>query len=591
MNLDWNRSIERILVLSAMFCATLCIHLDSAAQQSDNFRTTPNQPVQTRAESEASAVTSKAVWSRLGFTRVPPPAIFPLQYRTINGADNNPNHPTWGRANIPFLRLTTVGYNDGSDSPADRDKPSARLVSNWCSAQDVNAKNLAGYSDMMWQWGQFLDHDIDLTPVVNPLEAYDIAVPSNDPWFDPNHTGTQTIPLDRSAYMVDETLRQQMNLITAYIDASNVYGSDVPRTNELRMFDGTGRLKTSPGGLLPYNVNGLPNAPDSEDASFFLAGDFRANEQVGLTAMHTIWVREHNKWAGLVGFFLPTSDENTRFERSRAAVIAEMQSITYREFMPILLGPNALRGYRGYKSEVDASISNVFATAAYRFGHTMLSASMLRLDEAGNDVPEGPLSLADAFFNPEEIESNGVEEILRGLVSQRAQAVDMYCVDEVRNFLFGPPGSGGLDLASLNIQRGRDHGLPTYNQVRVDFGLPPVTAFWQISQRMDVQRNLRSAYGTVDNIDVWVGGLAETHVPGAIVGPTFHAILKDQFERLRDGDRFWYETYLPESAVNGIQQQTLARIIKRNTSIKGEINNFAFRAVNDAPIFGPQLDH
>ncbi len=367
-----------------------------------------------------------------------------------------------------------------------------------------------------------------------------------------------------------------MNEITAYIDASNVYGSDVLRALELRTLDGTGQLKTSHHELLPFNVNGFPNAPDSNDPSFFLAGDFRANEQVALTAMHTLFVREHNYWAKLFRRDFPSMNGEEVYQFARAVVGAEMQAITYNEFLPILLGPNALEPYTGYNANVNSGIANVFSTAAYRFGHSMLSSVLLRLEANGNPIPEGNLQLADAFFHPNEIIDNGgIEPLLRGLASQVAQDIDGLIIDDVRNFLFGPPGAGGFDLAALNIQRGRDHGLPSYKKVRLDFGLSPATSFADISSDPTVQMSL-GLYSGVPAIDIWVGGLAEEYASGGLVGETFSVILKDQFERLRDGDRFWYENYLSPSAVLWVENQTLARIIRRNTKIKHEIQDNVF---------------
>ncbi|MCB1236960.1 MAG: peroxidase, partial [Verrucomicrobiae bacterium] len=386
-----------------------------------------------------------------------------------------------------------------------------------------------------------LDHDIDLTPVADPVEPFDVPVPAGDPFFDPQGTGTATIGLDRSYHEIVDGVRQQLNEITAYIDASNVYGSDAERAAELRTNDGTGRLRTSEGDLLPFNVNGFPNAPSDDDPSFFLAGDFRANEQVGLTAMHTLFVREHNYWAAVIARSNGGLSGDQIYEAARVIVGTEMQSVTYNEFLPLLLGPRALPRYQGYRPEVNAGIANEFATAAYRFGHSMLSATLLRLDRSGRTIREGDLSLARAFFNPSALtDEGGIEPVLRGLAARRAQEIDTRLIDEVRNFLFGPPGAGGFDLASLNIQRGRDHGIADYNQVRVDYGLSPVTSFDEISSDPNVAAALEALYGTVDNIDAWVGGLAEDHVPGASVGELVQTVLADQFARIRDGDRFWY---------------------------------------------------
>ena len=117
--------------------------------------------------------------------------------------------------------------------------------------------------------------------------------------------------------------------------------------------------------------------------------------------------------------------------------------------------------------ESNPNIANVFSTAAYRFGHTMLSSELLRLNDDGSVIDSGNIALQDAFFNPGAISDNGIDSILLGASVQTAQAIDPYLVDDVRNLLFGPPGAGGFDLASLNIQRGRDHGLADYNQIRV----------------------------------------------------------------------------------------------------------------------------
>jgi Animal haem peroxidase len=257
-------------------------------------------------------------------------------------------------------------------------------------------------------------------------------------------------------------------------------------------------------------------------------------------------------------------------------VTAELQAVTYREFLPALLGADALPPYRGYQRDMNPGISNLFATAAYRFGHSMLSPQLLRLDADGGEIAAGHLSLASAFFNPAAIIEHGIDPVLRGLASQRAQEVDAQLVDEVRNFLFGPPGSGGFDLASLNIQRGREHGLPRFNQLRGDLGLRPYRSFQELNPDAAVVQRLRSAYRSVDAVDAWVGGLAEPHAPGALVGPTWREVLVEQFRRLRDGDRFWYESYLPGFLVDLVHEQSLARIIRRNTAIGPEISDDPF---------------
>jgi peroxidase len=156
-------------------------------------------------------------------------------------------------------------------------------------------------------------------------------------------------------------------------------------------------------------------------------------------------------------------------------------------------------------------------------------------------------------------------------------------IGSLRNFLFGPPGAGGLDLASLNIQRGRDHGLADYNAARKAYGLPEVKNFSEITKNTELQKKLKDLYGNVNNIDLWVGGLSEDHVVGSSVGPTFRKIIADQFERLRDGDRYWYQRVFSGDALAQIENTKLSDVIKRNTWItKLQDNVFFFTGSDEA---------
>ncbi len=156
--------------------------------------------------------------------------------------------------------------------------------------------------------------------------------------------------------------------------------------------------------------------------------------------------------------------------------------------------------------------------------------------------------------------------------------MDNRLVDGVRNFLFGAPGSGGFDLASLNIQRGRDHGFAGYNAVRRELGLRAARQFSDITPDRDLQKRLASVYGSVEQIDLWVGILAEPPFQDALLGETAVTILRDQFTRLRDGDRFWYQIHLGREMASLIDRQSLARIIRRNTGIGNELQENVFVA-------------
>jgi len=289
---------------------------------------------------------------------------------------------------------------------------------------------------------------------------------------------------------------------------------------------------------------------------------------VALTAMHTLFVREHNRIAGRFASLFPQYNDEQIYLRARRLVIATMQSITVNEFIPTLMGPQALRPYHGYRPEINPKIINSFSTAAYRLGHSMLPTELERLANDGQSLAGGAVSLRDAFFAPSLILADGIEPYLLGLCNQQCQELDAKIVDDVRNFLFGPPGSGGFDLVSLNIQRGRDHGLPDYNTLRIAAGLPPARSFRDISSSPDLMVSLADAYEfDINNVDAWVGMLAEDHVPGASVGPTMHAIMKMQFEALRDSDRFWFERNLSATELQRINGTRLSDVIRRNTTI------------------------
>lgn len=412
-----------------------------------------------------------------------------------------------------------------------------------------------------------------------PTDELDITVPFGDHAFDPFFTGTQVIDLRRTTFdgttgtNISNPLRHP-NLVSAYMNASMVYGNDTSTANALRTLNGTGQLKVSENNLLPLNNTDffpdgpLPNSNRSlnDPATLFATGDVRANENIGLTAMHTVFVREHNRLATEIQATNPELSGDEIYNQARKQVAAQIQHITYSEYLPLLIGSDALDTYTGYDETADPAISHLFSAAAFRMGHTQSFSEFLLVDDNGEALPS--VSLRESTFNPEIIHQYGIDAILRGLYAQSAEAIDTKVIDELRNTLFGPPGAGGIDLAAVDIERGRDVGLPDYNQARVDMGLAPVTSFAEITSDISIQAVLEQLYGTVDDIDVIVGGLAEDHVPGTMVGELFQAIMADQFTRLRDGDRFWYENgQFTQTELDDIRRTTLASLIQRNTDI------------------------
>jgi len=516
---------------------------------------------------------------------------FAGEVRAINGSNNNRAHPDFGIPGTPLLREASgTHYADGISAMARPTGPSPRAISNGLFHQEGSLPNHLGISDYIWTYGQFLDHDFSLTEGMSSDGRTDafIQIPAGDPAFDPSGTGTQVMSFHRGFFDPNTgttTPRLQINELTSYIDGSNVYGSDDARANALRSHVG-GLLKvthTSVGDLAPFNDGTIGNAgsPERPDLSttLFVAGDIRINEQPTLAAMHILFIREHNLQAGLIAARHPSWTDEQIFQAARKIVIAEIQHITIDEFVPALFGNAAGIGpYTGYDPRVNPGISAVFSTAAYRIGHTLLSPFIQRIGADGNPTPEGPLSLRDAFFGvvPNLLSARGIEPFLRGVAVQKSQELDNKVIDDVRNFLFGAPGAGGLDLISLNFQRGRDMGLPDFNTVRADFGLPRITRFSQITKDKALQASLEQLFGSVDNIDPFAGLFTEDHKPGFNIGPTLLAVFSDQFNRVRAGDRFWYERTLSGSELSAVRNTRLSDIIKRNTTITSIQRNVFF---------------
>jgi len=497
-----------------------------------------------------------------------------LDTRSYDGSGNNAAHADWGQAGTDFVRIAAAAYADGVSAPAGAARPSARDISNALSdqaGQDIISDR--DLSAMMYAWGQFIDHDLDLTKS-GSTEKLNIAVPKGDPTFDPAGTGTATMSFTRSGYDAATAVRQQINTISTWLDGSMIYGSDATTAASLRTMSG-GQMKTSSGGLLPIGADG-----------FYQAGDVRANENPELTSIQTLFVREHNRLAAQFAKADPKLSDEAIYQKARAWVIAEIESITYNEWLPSLLG-TPTSPYRGYDAKVNPGISNEFATAGFRLGHSMLGNDIEFLDNNGEEVREG-VDLANAFFNPSLVAANGIDPLLKYLASDPSSEIDTKVVDGVRNLLLtSPGGSVTMDLASLNIQRGRDHGLADYNTTRAAYGLPKVTSFAQITHDPATQAKLKAMYGTVNNIDLWVGALAEDHVKGGSVGPLTRAILVDQFERLRSGDRFWYENTFKGPELQALRNTHLSDVIARNTALTTiQPNAFIFHASIGGTAFG-----
>eukprot|EP00177_Eucheuma_denticulatum_P006911 GFKZ01012573.1.p1 GENE.GFKZ01012573.1~~GFKZ01012573.1.p1 ORF type:complete len:444 (+),score=72.28 GFKZ01012573.1:3-1334(+) len=428
-------------------------------------------------------------------------------------------------------------------------------------------------------FGQFVDHDVVLTPSGR--------VGRVDGSFEVEGGGRMSfLRSDRlslarcceGGYGEAGVAGGVFNAVTGFVDGSVVYGAEVRRMMALREGRG-GRLvmKRDARGewRLPRNREGevvyrVENANRRADEGMLVGGDVRANENPVLLSLQTVFAREHNRVCGVIEREvrrrgLARQTDEWVFQQARRVVMAEMQSVVFLEFVPLMLGGEGLGEWGGYDDRIEGgSMDLMFSTAAYRWGHSALRGELW----AGREGQGGRrYGLEETFFNVRVFEQETVEDWLKGAMWSRAGKVDLGHVDAVREFLFGR-----LDLMALNIQRGRDHGLPGYLAAREAYGL---------GRNMEdieggVRERILAVYGgKVEMIDAYVGGLAETTVEGAVVGPLFQEVVRRQFRRLREGDRFYFENvqwgeFMSELAVvKRIQARKvrLADIITKNTKL------------------------
>jgi len=474
------------------------------------------------------------------------------EFRPIGGSDNNLQNPNLdavpGSAEIALTLLNFADANNGLV-----DGPNPRTISNVIAGgTGANGQNAETNDPVASAWlyvmGQFVDHDLDLESTPLTSASIDIAVPPNDPVFT---SGTSIAMTRVQRSPVTNTI---LNTTAGYLDLSQLYGSTVAAAANLRNPDGT--LMSSDSGQALSVVNNV-----------FVTGDPRVMENPELTALSTLFMREHNYWVGALKAGHPDWTGDQLYNMAKAITTAEYQNIIYQEYLPLLIGP-VLGPYRGYDPNVNAQVTQEFATAAFRVGHSQVSDTQEGLDINGNVVFTE--SLAQAFFNTPAIdEANGINNLLRSIGADFAQATDVYTVSVLRNLLFAPLPGGEvdqIDLIAIDIQRERDAGLGTLNQTRQALGFKGYDSFAELTDDSVLQANLEAVYGSIDNVDLFMGGLAEDHAPGAIVGPTFQAIIARQFSALRAGDRFfWLNQKFDRRTARMISNTMLAKILLRNT--------------------------
>ena len=510
-------------------------------------------------------------------------------FRTIDGTCNNLLKPLLGASGTAFKRLAPPVYEDGISSlrgtlqaqkkfptfsPFLPPNPSARLISETVIL-NVTQDEIP-FTHILMQWGQFLDHDLDLGPeleeeceeckfteICQPIRvadldrAFGVGTPNNASCL----PFRRSVPVFEPTKPLTFTPEEQLNDITSFIDGSMVYGSRLEQSLPIRAFQGGLLLEgiQFPGKQpsLPIDTKNLVQCPNRMDC--FLCGEVRCNEQFSLTIMHTLWFREHNRCARELARINPFWSDEKLYQVCRKIVGALIQKITYVDYLPKVLGYKNydlfIGPYRGYNPLVDPSVPNAFATAAYRYGHSLVRPFFDRLDKDFNPLPIGPLNLVDAFFSPDQFRTSlGTDPIMRGWVSTNARRMDEFLNSVLTTQLFQTPLSPGLDLASLNLQRGRDHGLSPYLVYR-NFCFQKFGISSTFENDLTLVRFLK-LYGSLETLDLWIGGLAEERLPGGLLGATFACIFGLTFKGVREGDRFFW---LNPGVFTAEQRRSIAR--------------------------------
>ncbi|KAL0271440.1 UNVERIFIED_CONTAM: hypothetical protein PYX00_008536 [Menopon gallinae] len=556
-----------------------------------------------------------------------------LKYRTFDGTCNNLKNPSLGAANTVFTRLVPPKYSDGIYKPplswSGKPLPNARLIS-VAVFPDVNLQDPQLTLAAM-QWGQIMTHDMALatgTTFSDQLSApccsqdgrtvttegltarycFPILVPEEDPLYKKYQQGC----LNFARTLTDQDVgcgsqykpAEQIVSVTHFLDASNVYGSNDDIAASLRTFEGGRLIVEYRNGAAwpPMNVNRTTACPVMRTTVdvCYMAGDVRVNQNTQLTVLQVLLLREHNRIADQLAHINPHWNDEIIYQEARKIVIAEVQFISYYEWLPIFFGTQNLMNYgiiydplkniyiNDYNEHVDPRVINEHSTGAFRAFHTNIQGFLKLITEERHS--KGAVRLSDYFNNPSILEyGDNFNDLTRGLATQPQQASDQYHTVEITDFLFRDNQPFGFDLKAIDVQRGRDHGLPSYNTMREYCGLKRAEHFEDFMDYIPFEsvQKLRSLYEHPDDVDLNVGGLLESLLPGTLSGPTYLCIMLEQFYRTRVGDRFFFENAQHEGAFSPeqlmeIKKTSLARLMCDNGNEIFSIQPRAFVKISDA---------
>lgn len=505
--------------------------------------------------------------------------------RSLDGTGNNLTYPGYGASHQPLRVMTSLDYSNGINSPSGWNRANARTVSNEIFSSIQNQVDPHDLTSMVWAFGKFIEHDITYFEH-DPDDKIYVKVPNCDKFLDPNCTGAKNLvftrlkSIDGTGHSL-ENPRNVANYNTAFIDASNIYGVDEKTARWLRT-GVDGKLKVSEGNMLPFNtINGELNGATDPDAPaihqtipgvsrYFVSGDPNINNNLAILSLHTLFVREHNRLCDELLKQSPGYTDETLYQKARSMVSGIIQSIVYNEWLPAI-GID-LGEYKGYNYFVNPGISNEFCAAGFKIWNTVMTDEFPLIDDFCKPNRLGSWSLNDLMYNPVQILKSNLSPLLKGMANQRQYNMDCAVIDDIRNFNYARHGLQiKSDWITRDIMRGRERGIPDYNSLRQQLGLAPIESFAELTPDPAVQATLSEVYNNdINNIDPWVGMVAEAPFPNSMLGQTMSILLTDQFKRLRRGDRFYYENdpQLTHRETEEIHETTLSDVIRRNTDLQ-----------------------
>ncbi|XP_036699443.1 dual oxidase 2 isoform X5 [Balaenoptera musculus] len=508
------------------------------------------------------------------------------EVQRYDGWFNNLRHHERGAAGSRLRRLVPANYADGVyQALGEPLLPNPRRLSN--TTMRGAAGRPSGRNRTVL--GVFFGYHVlsDLVSVEKPgcpAEFLNIHIPPGDPVFDRDQSGDVVLPFQRSRWDPEtgqspSNPRDLTNEVTGWLDGSAIYGSSHSWSDELRSFSG-GRLESGPDRAFPRDAHDpllMWTAPDPATGrrgprGLYAFGAERGNREPFLQALGLLWFRYHNLWAQRLARQHPLWGDEELFQHARKRVIATYQNIAMYEWLPSFL-QQAPPNYTEYRPFLDPSISPEFLAASEQFFSTMVPPGVymrntschfqMVLNEGFGSSPA--LRVCNSYWireNPNLNSAEAVNQLLLGMASQISELEDRIVVEDLRDYWPGPGKFSRTDYVASSIQRGRDMGLPSYSQARQALGLETPENWSDLNRNVDPQvlEATAALYNQdLSRLELLPGGLLESH---GDPGPLFSAIVLDQFVRLRDGDRYWFE-----NSRNGLfSMEEIAEI--RNTTLR-----------------------